>query len=410
MTKRRTKGDGGLYQRKDGLWVGVVELPPADGERKRRTITAKDRNKAIAKLKKLRADVDEGRIAVTSNTTVELWMERWLKDIHGTELRPTTFRDYSSVIRHHINPHIGKKRLDKLTPTDVRHMINSVDSSRNAQKAYVILRRALKDAIPEGMLSRNVAEAVHKPKHSGVEREPLTAPEAKQLLRACRDQEDPMYTRWAAAFLLGGRQGEILGLQWPRLNLEIGEADFSWQLQQLQQVHGCGERRIDETWPCGRTRPGWCPDRKWDLPRGFEHKILHRSLGLTRPKSKAGWRVVPIPSLLWAALATHPQGNNPHGLVWHHPDGRPISPRDDYRSWQKALKLSCLIAEDDHETRIPLHIARHTTATLLQEAGVPEEVRMQILGHSSATVQRGYAHGARTLARDAVTHLDDLLA
>jgi hypothetical protein len=96
--QRRTRGDGGLYQRADGAWVGVVELSAMPGQRRRRRVVSRDRNEAIRKFKKLRADVDEGRIAVTGNTTVAKWLERWINEIHADKIKPTTRRDYQTAI------------------------------------------------------------------------------------------------------------------------------------------------------------------------------------------------------------------------------------------------------------------------------------------------------------------------
>jgi integrase len=403
---RRTKGDGSLFQRTDGVWIGAVEIPSTDGKRRQRRVSSKDRNVCIEKLKKLRRDVEDGKIAVTANTTVQKWLHRWLTEIHATQIRPSTRKSYDGIIRLYINPHIGTKRLDKLTPQDVRQMhakLQENNSTSAAKKAHVVLQRALEDAIKEGMLARNVAAIVHKPRHTEVERKPLTSDQVKQLLRASIARDDPMATRWAAAFLLGARQGELLGLQWARTDLDVGKIDLSRQLQQLQQVHGCGDCHSDGTYPCKRVRPGWCPQRHWDLPVGFEAQILHRSVALTPPKSKA--RIVPIPAPLWVMLQQHPYGeHNLHDLVWHRPDGRPIPPRDDYTNWRAALKAADL-------PPAPLHAARHTTATLLAEAGTPEQVTMKILGHSSIQVSRGYAHLDLALPRAAMsTALDDLLA
>lgn len=407
---RRTKGDGALYKRADGMWLGRVELTPSGGKRRYKYVSSKDRNAAIRDLKKLRAEVDAGRIPVTAATTVEKWLENWLHNIHAPKLRPGTKDDYARTIRMHINPHIGGKRLDKLTAAHVRQMHTAIESSRTAQLAHIILQRALKDAVREGLLTHNVAEVADKPRHVTEERQPLTADQAKQLLRSAIDNDDPMATRWAAAFLLGARRGEILGLQWSRVDLDAGFVDFAWQLQDLTQAHGCGQRYSDGTWPCGRQRVGYCPQRHWDLPRGFEHQILHRSLALTRPKSRAGIRVVPIPAPLWAMLERLPRGaENPHDLVWHlpagehAPSGRPIHPRDDYTNWQNALKTAGL-------PPAPLHAARHTTASLLMAAGVDAHVISTILGHTNVITTRGYQHVDRTLARQAMVSLDALLS
>lgn len=404
MPQKRSPGDGGLWKDvRRNLWIGSVEIPSADGKRRQKRIASRNRNEAIAKLKKLRADVDAGRVALTGKTTVQAWLERWITDIRGPKLRPGTKDDYARTIRLHVNTHIGTKRLDRLTAQDVRNMQTAIPHSRTAQLAHVILRSALQDAVKEGMLVRNVAEVADKPKHITAQRAPLSAPQGKQLLSSAINSGDPWATRWAAALLLGARQGEILGLQWDRLNLSTGVADFSWQLQQLQQSHGCGNRHCDGTWPCGKKRVHACPSAHWDLPRGFEHQILHASLALTRPKTRAGTRVVPIPAPLWAMLEQHPRGDNPHDLVWHLSDGRPVTPRDDYNAWQQALKTAGL-------PPAPLHVARHTTATLLALAGVSEQVRMSILGHVSISATRGYAHDPdMVLAREGMTALDQLL-
>lgn len=401
---RRTSGDGSLYKRKDGMWIGSVELPSLDGRRRRKTVSSPDRNTAIEKLRKLRRDVEEGKVAVTGKTTVAQWLDRWMTDIHGPTIRPTTKVSYQACIRLYINPAIGAKRLEKLTPQDIRdmHKHAAKTSQRAAQKSHVIIQRALRDAVNEGMVFRNVAEVVHKPRAVAKQREPLTADQAKHLLRTSIDNNDPWATRWAAALLLGARQGELLGLQWARVDLERGLIDLSWQAQQLQQSHGCGAP-VDGKYPCGRVRVGYCPQRHWDLPPGFEYQILHRSIALTRPKTKAGFRLVPLPDPLWEMLRRHDYGQvNPHDLVWHHDDGRPVGPREDYGNWKLALSQSGL-------PDAPLHVARHTTATLLLEAGVSEQVRMQILGHTSVQVTRAYAHVDQAIAREAMRSLGRLL-
>jgi integrase len=386
-----------------------VELPRGgDGKRKYRTVSSKNRNECLRKLKKLRAEVDAGKLAVTSSATVEQWLERWLNGPHKRKVRPGTFAGDERIVRLHILPHIGHRRLDKLTPTHVLEMGDAIESSRSAQLAHGLLQKALKDAEREGMVARNVALLVDKPEHVAAEREPLTVDQAKQLLRSAIANDDPWATRWAAALLLGARQGELLGLQWDRVNLETGEVDLSKQLQVINPSHGCGDRHGDE-WPCGFKRPGSCPKKHWDIRRGFKHEKLDGSLFLTPPKTKG--RVVPIPAPLWAMLERYQtlqnirrtRGRerrvNPHNLVWHHDDGKPVDRFTDYDNWQAALKTAGL-------PPAPLHVARHTTATLLAIASVPESVGMAALGHASAKVHRGYAHDSIALTR---AHMDRAL-
>jgi integrase len=405
---RRTRGDGAFFQRTNGSWMGRVELPPKDGKRRYKWVSSKDRNTALDKLKKLRKEVDEGRIAVTSSTTVEKWLLRWLEEFQQPRLRPTTYADYRSVLTNHVIPAIGSKRLDKLTADHVRAMLKVIGPSRTAELIYVVLRKALQDACKEGILSFNVVERVHKPRYDRQRRTSMSVGVAKLVIStalASRDESES--TRWAAAFLTGARQSELLGLRWAYVDLDHGYMDISWQLQQLTQTHGCGD--FDQVWPCERKLAAYCPQRRWNLPPGFEHEPCHRSLLFTRPKTEAGMRLVPIvgPLLVPLRRMHADQGTNPHGLVWHRDDGKPIGPREDNRAWNQLLVDAEVI---EPGKTLPLHLARHTTATLLRAAGVDEQTRMEILGHAQVDSQRVYAHGERERHQVAMSTLGELLS
>jgi integrase len=163
-------------------------------------------------------------------------------------------------------------------------------------------------------------------------------------------------------------------------------------------------------YPCGRTRPGWCPQSRWDLPPDFEWEPCHLSLVWTRPKTAAGERPVPIIAPLLAKLRVlyaADTGPNPHNLVWHHNDGRPMGPREDYKAWKSLLQDAGIISG---EQTLSLHVARHTAATMLRAAGVDEQTRMEILGHASVDAQRIYAHADRTRHLEAMSPLAALMA
>jgi integrase len=395
----RSHGAGKPYKRADGLWCAAVDLPTMDGKRRRKTVASKDYNTVVKKLRELRAQVAAGHVPTTGNTTVEKWLEHWLETIQRPHVRPTTYRYYEGTVRLLIVPHIGARRLDRLTPEDVRGMHRAVQesSSRNAQKAQQVLQRALKDAEAEGLISRNVAAAVRKPKHAPEEKEALSLEVGAHILSTANKSRDALTSRWAVAFWTGARQGELLGLTWDHVDLETGEIELAWQLQSLGKIHGCGGT-------CGKQRPGFCPQAVWKVPPGFTYRECHKSLVWTKPKSKAGIRVVPILPAFTALLRAHKaqDGTNPHNLVWHHTDGRPYSPTDDAKAWKQLLETAGV----EH---VGVHAIRHSTATILQAAGVDEPTRMRLMGHSSAASQRGYVHVDQTQTRLALQNLNQLL-
>lgn len=402
---RRRDGDGTLYRRESGLWVGSIDLGVgADGKRRRRSVSSTDKATAIGKLNTLRRQVEAGAIAVSPTAKAGDWFERWLVDIARPRLKPRTFASYRSIIDGHLVPLLGSRTLAKLAPADVRKMHRTLAerglAPSTVMKTHRVLVKSLSDAVREGMVTRNVASMVDAPRISDSDRGALSVEQAVALLRTSDDAADPMTTRWAAALLLGARQGELLGLTWSRVDLDRGSIDLAWQLQALPIRHGCGDT-------CGKVRAGWCPARALDVPTGFEHHQLgSTALALTRPKSRAGRRLVPLPAPLAALLLRHRDDATrvpgQHDLVWTTAAGAPIRPEADHAAWKAALHTAGLPA-------VPLHAARHTTATLLLEAGVDAHVIASILGHSEIVTTRGYQHVDLSLARAGMANLDRLL-
>ncbi len=408
-TRRRDAGTGGLYQDSRGLWTAVVELPAIGTERRRKVIRSKDKAVAARKLKEARAELDRAGDLATSSPTVAVWMRTWLDRIARPRLKPRTFETYEGYVDRYIVPAIGKVRLDKVTTAHVRKVHDQVIvvaglSSTTALQAHRILAKALTDAMREGKVSRNVATLTDAPRKAVSARGALVSDHARALLVSVASDETAA-ALWTTALLTGMRQGERLGITEDAVDLDAGIITVSWQLQRLRWDHGCGAQRQDETWPCGRKRGGSCPQRHVPIPADQEAKNVYGGLWLTRPKSRAGWREVPMAPLLHEVmdryLAAHEPGDE--GLIFVRPDGHPIDPRDDSAAWDQALRDAGL-------PDVVLHSARHTTATLLLELGVPEKVRVQIMGHSSATTTAGYTHVADPLMRDALGRLGILLA
>jgi integrase len=408
MAKRRgTYGDGGLFRRADGMWVGSVEIPSADGKRRQKRVYAKDRRECKRKRDELRAEVAMGIIPISSTTTVGTWLDYWLAEIKKPNVRPNTFDWYEEAVRLHIKPHIGRLTLKNLKPQEIRVMLGKANTRGNAQRAHKTLKIALKDAITEGLIRTNVAEAVDKPEHVKQARGSLTAVEAKVAIRAAISIQDSgaprLATRWVAGFLTGARPAELLGLEWDRVDLDNGLLDLSWQLQQVDKAHGCGDKQ-NAGYPCGKKRASFCPQAHWDFPNKFEYRVCRGSLLWTKPKTDAGTRIVPIVAPLQVMLEQHRHNPdpNPYGLVWRRPDGNPLSRHDDADNWRAVLEAAKLPAVD-------VYAIRHSTATLLQELGVSQEVRMQLMGQSSAAAHRAYVHVNQTQTRAALGALETLL-
>lgn len=389
---RRGKGDGTLFKRADGMYVGRVELPSTDGKRRQKTIASRDRNTALRKLRDLKAAIAAGAIPTASTTTVEKWMTHWLDNIHGPTIKPTTRISYDATIRNYVNPTIGAKRLDRLTPEDVRGMhrtLQAGESESAAKKAHIVLQAALKSAMNEGLVPRNVATVVTKPQYVKGDREALSVEVALKLIRVAETSCDGMWAaRWAVGVMTGARESEVLGLTWDRVNFQTNRILYTWQLQTHKKTHGCGEPTSKGWYPCGMVRPSFCPDAHWDFPPGFKYRECEGNEIWTPPKTKRSARGVPIipPLRIVLERLKAADGYNPHQLVFHHPDGKPFTQAQDQKMWRALLAEAGVSPTSQHTLR-------HTAATLMRHTGVDEQTRQELFGHTSPDIQRDYAHG-----------------
>lgn len=405
MPKRRAKGQDSLFKRGDGYWVGAVELPASDGKRRWKKVVRKDRNEALKALKDLQKARDAGQILSTSSVKMEPYLNDWVERVHKDRVKPSTFPGDRRTVKNHIIPHIGGMRLDRLTPQNVNDMLDAIETTRNKQKAHQMLGLALDTAVKYGQVSRNVARLVDKPKHRAVVHPAFTPHVSLHIIRMAEASSDETWAaRWAAGFMTGLRESELLGLEWSRVDFDSDMLDVSWQLQELQKVHGCGEP-VGGKYPCGKVRMSFCPGAHWKLPADLDYRECERNLLWTRPKTQRSDRGVPIIAPLKIILQRlrASDGLNPHGLVFHHPDGKPITQSQDQKAWRKLLET----AEIPHA---PQHTLRRTAATLLRTAQVDEQTRMELFGHASADVQRIYAGAAVELQRQAMGKLADILS
>lgn len=382
------------WDEKKQRWACTIDLGRGpNGKRRRSIILDKSRNNLIRRRRERLRQIEDGTYTPGKIPTVATWFQHWLDTIAYHRVRPRVLENYRSIGRNHI-PHIGARKLDQLTPTDIRfmhqQMHNNGASDRTIQIAHSTLSKALKDAVREGLINQNPCDRMDRPRANSTPREALTELEAKTILSTAQTISLREYVRWLLALMLGARQAECLGLEWDRVNLMGGYIDLSWQIQRIPWAHGtnCG---------CKNNSAEKCPNRGPNVPPGTEIRPCHAGIWFTRPKTQASIRIVPLPPVLVQALRNYHDelGNPSHGLVFPDTGGRPMNPKDDAEAWRT-------ICQQAGVRVLTLHSARHTMVSILLEHGVPADVIRQIAGHSSVLSTRNYMHVGQDQARRAL--------
>jgi len=380
------------------MWCVTVELPRGpDNKRRRRTICRKSKAAAIKALREAQAELAAGKLDGDKAPTVSEWFTYWLEQvIPASDARPSTVRGYRAPVKQHIIPALGRTPIDQLRAADVRDLTNRITSTPKkmayrlldpedvpddadyltgayAKNVYDILRMGLTAAVAESVIKHHPLDKVRAPSVEVRDRRGLTLPQAVTLLEHLEGHPDRAL--FFTYLYTGARRGEVLGLEVERVSDVM---DLAWQLQRISNIR--------------------------DAPRSFEYRHLHRNLYLTRPKSKAGTRIVPLVNPLADVLRAH-IGDRATGLVFVGPDGLAENPDRITDRWKAALKDAGLPGD------IVLHGARHTAVTLMYAAGIPEPIIREIVGHSDIEMTRHYRDPSEMAAlREAMMKLSRHIA
>jgi len=338
-------------------------MDPATGQRRQRTQVAESYKEAVELRNKMVTAVDEGRYQDPVRMTVaELLLDHWLPSLR--KKRPNTVSSYRTVADKWLIPKLGGYQVRALTPKHIGDALDHLKTSggrngtplsgRSQQYAVVVLSMALKFAVVQGLVPRNVAAQVERPDGAATERPAWTAEEARAFLGHVSDHR--LYVAWLLFLTRGFRRGELAGLRWSDVDLDAGRVSIR------------------------RTRV-----------------MVDGKAADSTPKTAAGTRTVPLDAVLVAALKAHAarQGDEckaagpgwvDSGYVFVYETGEALIPEYLSTTWDRLVKTS-------GQPRISLHGARHTAATCALQAGVPTEVVSRWLGHANVSITQDiYQH------------------
>jgi integrase len=164
VARKRANGEGTVYPRKNrqgkvigyraSYWVETANGPT------RRYVSGTTKTEALTALRKATADRDRGLVFDAKNLTLGEYLDRWLNDSVRDTVRQRTWERYEQISRVHLKPALGRVKLKSLTPTHARGLyrqkLDTGLAPRTVQYIHTTLHKALKDAVTDGLVPRNV--------------------------------------------------------------------------------------------------------------------------------------------------------------------------------------------------------------------------------------------------------------
>jgi integrase len=112
------------------------------------------------------ADADRGQVFDAGNLTLGNYLDSWLVEcvkplLDQDKMEHSTYVRYAGIVRNHIKPVLGRKKLKELNRTEVRKLYNDKVkdlSPRSVDYLHVTLQKALKQAVRDELIPRNLVE------------------------------------------------------------------------------------------------------------------------------------------------------------------------------------------------------------------------------------------------------------
>jgi integrase len=340
-------------------WQAMVEVGTA-GARKRHSAVFTTKLQAEAWAADRKRDLRQGTYVEVSKQTLGEYLALWAV-AQRSRIRPNTLAGYAVAIRH-ITAHVGSVPLQAFSRVQAKALYQALSESGLAPKSvhniHIALRKALGDAVEDGLIHRNPADRAHDAPRDRPEMLVWSAEELNAFLAFTAGDVD--YPFFALAAATGMRRGELLGLRWRDVDLDAGRVAVTRQWTR----QGAGKGSV-----------GFGPPKS---ARSLRSVDLDAGTVAVLREMRAARRVLPL-------VATE-------ALVFAREGGLPYEPSVLGRRFVQR------VCDAGGLPLIGLHGLRHTHATLLLARGVDAKTVSERLGHASVeTTLRLYAHVTPTM-------------
>ena len=360
MAKRRADGEGNVRQKRPNLWEArIVAGHKKDGSPIYKYVSGRTQKEAYEKLRELITEYRNVELTEDSQITVEEWLQKWMDEYMMFSIREQTWKSYESVIRLHIIPNLGNKKVASLTTTILQKFYNKLLSEGKSgslvRDAHLILHQAMDVAVKENFIAKNPTTGTKIPKVEYKPKNILNETQLEIFMEAIKEDElwyDFFYTE----ITTGLRRGELCGLKWCDFNETTGQLN----VVRTVTTHKGGGLKTGET------------------------------------KTQKGTRTIYLPPSTVKLLS---ERKNKVSSEWIFPNfydnSKPINPSTAYLRLKAILKKAGLPS-------IRFHDLRHTFATHALSNGVDARTLSGILGHTNASFTLDtYTHVTNDMQKNA---------
>jgi len=324
----------GFVKKRGRVWYAYWRDPM--GKQRGKAIGTR-KKEAEAYVTRMQAKMSDGTYREIMQITFSEFAEMWLRNYATVQVKPSTLKNYRSMMHSSLIPFFGDVPLSAIRTADVQQYVAerlaTGVTGATVQKALIMLKGMLKQAVQWDYLHANPAQPVKAPRREHREMDSLTPAEIPAFLNAFEPEWRPLFF---TAIFTGMRLGELLALQW---------SDIDWRSGTIRVRRSVWNGQFQE------------------------------------PKTRNAVRTIGMSPRLSTVLMEHKLDTpwSSHDLVFCTASGDFIDQANmRHRVFEPALRAAGI-------RKMRIHDLRHTFASLLINQGENLKYVQQQLGHASIT-------------------------
>ena len=360
----------------------TVGYDPGTGKQVQRSITGKTQKEVTKKLKEATAALDAGTYIAPCKMTVGEWLDIWAEG-YLNSVKFSTVCSYKATIRTHLKPGLGAIKLDMLDAHTVQSFYNGLEKDTKQRKAlspktiknvHGVLHKALQQAIKNGYIRFNPADACDLPRREKKEMHNLNEDKISEFLKAIKGHRfEALFT---VTLFTGMREGEVCGLLWDCVDLDKGTLTINKQLQKVRNSGGV--HKLVET-KNSKVRTITAAPYVVSVLRRVKHQQLENRLRCGE---------------CWVDS----------GFVFTDELGQHLKPQTVYRDFKKVVaSIGC--------EEVRFHDLRHSYAVAAISSGDDIKTVQSNLGHATAAFTLDiYGHVTEKMKQESAARMERFIA